>query len=642
MSITRRHINALTSACTVTLVTLAVPTAAFGQVVADGGAATSTKTSSGHQTVSIAQSNTSGVSDNTYIQFSVSAAGMDMNRGPNDAPCFAVDTIRVEGGSDLINPVTLSDIVKPFVLPCQSNESVGGLLKALNSLLADKGFATTQAWLPEQDIAASRALVLRIVPGRIDTVLYKEERQTYRGFFPRMAGLSANVAKSTSMSEFVQRADTWLEGIDDDLERLTLLPPSARIAMTGTIATDDILHVDRLQDTLDGLNRVPSNKAKAELVPGKRPATSDVQITNRINDAFRLFGGYDTESIEGVDKLRFGITAEKDNLIGINDMWGLTLKSGVETNELSGDFAVPVGRATVRFKGDWSENMIDLGPLSELFMTTWTVSAGADWIVHSSRSERVVADFTIAHREQNRYINGVDLTDQRVSPLQAGVSYSRFFEHGTVSGRIGASQGLSIFNAREDADDIDASTPHSQFTKLDASLSGSYVFPGRASFSSSLSSQWSATALYSDDQMTIGSRGSVRGFSNGSFKADRGAVWRNEVAFAMPVDALLGKTGSDASSDNQNLKPTSTPASEWARTVLSRFNPYLFLDAGLGREIANDVTGYRVGSGLGLRYGGPRLSFDVGYAWRVAEDTRSRRLSEEKGELFMTLRLKVF
>lgn len=34
--------------------------------------------------------------------------------------------------------------------------------------------------------------------------------------------------------------------------------------------------------------------------------------------------------------------------------------------------------------------------------------------------------------------------------------------------------------------------------------------------------------------------------------------------------------------------------------------------------------------------------FDVGYAWRVAEDSRSRRVSEEKGELFMTLRLKVF
>lgn len=262
-----------------------------------------------------------------------------------------MDTIRIEGGHELIGSEAVEDVTRPFALSCQSNESVGGLLKAVNGLFADKGFATTQAWLPEQDIAASRTLVLRVVPGRIDAVVYKEEQQPYKAFFPRMAELSGNVARSSSISEFVQQADAWWEGLDDDLERLTLLPPSARIAMTGTIAKDDVLHVDRLQDTLDSLNRVPSNKAKAELVPGKRPATSDVQITNRINDAFRLYGGYDTESIEGVDKLRFGITAEKDNLIGINDMWGLTLKSGVETNELSGDFAVPVGRATMRLKG---------------------------------------------------------------------------------------------------------------------------------------------------------------------------------------------------------------------------------------------------------------------------------------------------
>lgn len=185
----------------------------------------------------------------------------------------------------------MEDVTRPFALSCQSNESVGGLLKAVNGLFADKGFATTQAWLPEQDIAASRTLVLRVVPGRIDAVVYKEQ-QPDKAFFPHMAELSGNVARSTSISEFVQQADAWWEGIDDDLERLTLLPPFARIAMTGTIAKDDVLHVDRLQDTLDSLNRVPSNKAKAELVPGKRPATSDVQITNRINDAFRLYGGY--------------------------------------------------------------------------------------------------------------------------------------------------------------------------------------------------------------------------------------------------------------------------------------------------------------------------------------------------------------
>lgn len=557
--------------------------------------------------------------------------------------CFAVNTIRIEGQHDLIDSERLEQVVKPLAFPCQSNESVGGLLKALNGLFADKGLITTQVWLPEQDIAASKTLVLRVVPGRIDKVLYKEERVPYRWFLPRMAALNRGVAKASSAAEFTKRTGEWFEGVDDDLEAFTLLPPSARIAFARTIAKDDVLHVDRLQDTLDSLNRVPSHKAKADLAPGKRPATSDVVITNRINDAFRLYGGFDTESVEGVDRLRFGITAEKDNLIGINDSWGLTLKSGVETNELSGNVSVPVGRLTMRAKGDWSESTVDLGPLSELFIATWNLSAGADWIVHASRTERLVADLTITHREQNRHINGIGLADQRVSQLLAGLTYSRFFEHGSLTGRFGTSTGLAIFNARSDPDDIGTFTPHSQFSKVEASLSGSHVFPGKASLSSSLSAQWSADALYSDDQLTIGSRGSVRGFSNGSFKADRGAVWRNEVAFAMPADVLLGSAAAAGEPQNaQNSESTAMPTAEWARTVLSRLNPYVFIDAGAGRDIANEASGYRVSSGIGLRYGGPRLSFDAGYALRLAADAQSMRGSDENGEMFVTLRLKVF
>ena len=247
--------------------------------------------------------------------------------------CFTVDTIRIEGGLDLFGRKALKTVALPFASSCQSNESVGGLLEALNGYFADKGFATTRAWLPEQDIAASRTLVVRVVPGRIDDVLYKEERQPYRGLFLRMAGLSRDVVAATSFTEAVRRADGWLEGLDDHIERVTLLPPSARIALARTISKGDALHVDRLQDTLDSLNRVPSHAAKAELVPGGDSATSDVRITNRINHAFRLYAGYDTESIEGVDRLRFGITAEKDSLVSIEGgelQNGLGAVSGVD------------------------------------------------------------------------------------------------------------------------------------------------------------------------------------------------------------------------------------------------------------------------------------------------------------------------
>ncbi|MGI3125780.1 ShlB/FhaC/HecB family hemolysin secretion/activation protein [Nitratireductor sp. PBL-C9] len=556
----------------------------------------------------------------------------DDNSRSEDAPCFAVDAIRIEGQHDLVDQAALEAAARPFASSCQGNESVGALLKALSAVYVDRGYVTTQAFLPEQDIAKSQKLVVRVVAGRIDKIIYREERKPYRGPFPRMTSLGAELVGSHSLNEFTERMAAWWDGLDDDLDALTLLPASVRIALARTTKADDVVHVDQLQDTLDSLNRVPSSKAKADLTPGGRPATSHVQITNRIEDAFRLYAGYDTESIEGVDKLRFGVTVQKDNLVGINDSWGLTLKSGIDTNELAGDVSVPLGRATLRARGDWSENTADLGPLSELFTATWNVGLGADYIVHASRKQRLAADMTFTHREQNRYINGIGLTDQRVSALQAGLTYSRFFEHGALSARIASTVGVPTFHARIDPDDLGRQTPHSQFAKLEGSFSGSYVMPGKASFSSSLSGQWSADPLYSDDQLTIGSRASVRGFSNGSLKADSGLIWRNEVAFALPI-SLTGSSGENA--DNaQTVDPVSA--------VLSHINPYTFLDAGFGHDIANDANGYRIGAGIGVRYGGPSLSFDAGYALRLLSEPGSRQEGDAPGELFVTLRMKVF
>lgn len=545
---------------------------------------------------------------------------------PEAGPCFPVKAIEISGSYTLLARELIIDTVEPFARSCQSNASVAGLLKAINGLFADKGFVTTQAWLPEQDIIATEMLKLNVVAGRIDKIVYAEEHEPWRWFIARMAGRTTELLQTSRPGDLAKRAGAWWSALDDDLDRLTLLPPSTRIAMARSVKEDDILEVDALQNTLDALNRVPSHNAKAELAPGTRPATSEVRIKNRIDDAFRLYVGYDNRSASGIDRLRFGITAEKDNLIGINDTWSLTLRSDIDSNEMSSNVAIPVGRLTVRGTADWSESTSELAPLTEFFHTTWNVSGGFDWILQSSKIQRTSLDATLKHREINRYINGIDLAAQRVTALGAGITYNRFFEQGSLSARLGFEAGLPILNAVRDANDLDAFAPRSQFFKLDGSLAASWVFPQRASLSSAVTWQWTDDLLFADDQITIGSVESVRGYSKGFFKADSGFVWRNEVAFAMPAQLLIsGKT----------------PAADWGRKTLAHFNPYIFLDGGLGHDNANDVTGYRVSSGLGVRYGGPALSYDVGYAFRLAEDNVTI-MDDVSGELFVNLRLKIF
>lgn len=540
--------------------------------------------------------------------------------------CFPVTEIVIKGQHDLLVRDRILDLIRPLAVPCQGNDSVATLLKALNGLYADAGYVTTQGFLPPQDIAASRMLVSQVVPGRINEVRYAETREPYEWFMPRMVRRSSDLLDAAGVGDLAARAGRLYDALDDGLDRFVLLPPSIRLRMAQTIRPGDILNVDPLQDTIDSLNRVPSHKAEAELAPGKQPATSDVVIKNRIEDTFRVYAGYDTESVEGVDRLRFGTTVEKDNLLGINDMWSTTLRSGTSTNELSGSVQVPYGNATLRAAADWQETATDLSGLAELFVTTWNASAGVDWIVQRNKVSKTTLDLTLNHREQNRYINGVELQDQRVTFISGGVGYSRFFERGSVSGRLGGSAGLPILNAIHDPDGIGGETPKSQFWKLEGSLSASYVVPGIASLSSALSGQWTTDTLYSDDQITIGSRSSVRGFSNASFAADSGFFIRNEVAFANPAARFITSKFGFA---------------DWACASVEHLNPYIFLDGGVGRDNANDIDGYRLSTGLGLRYGGPRLSYDIGYAFRIDQDDATAR-DDADGETFLNLRLKLF
>jgi len=542
-------------------------------------------------------------------------------------PCFPVKTIEISGDHSPVAQELIVAAIKPQAKPCQGNTSVGELIKAINGLYAEHGFVTTQAWIPEQDIAKTGILKLNIVPGRIDKIVYTEEREPWQWFVPRMVGRTTALFEAKGPGDFIKRVGNWWSSLDDGLDRFTLLPPSARIWMASTIKEGDILQVDALQGTLDALNRVPSHDAKADLDPGSKPATSQVTIKNRIDDSFRVYAGYDNKSSSGIDRLRFGTTIEKDNLIGINDSWSTTLRSDIDSNELSGNVSIPFGNLVFRAAADWSESTIEPLPLVEYFTTTWNVSGGFDWTVMASKTQRAVLDMTLKHREQDRYVNGVELLgNQRVTALAAGATYSRFYERGSITGRLGFEAGLPIFNANRDPDDIDAFTPKSQFFKLEGAASASYVIPQIASFSSALNGQWSDDVLFADDQITIGSVETVRGYSKGFMQADSGFVWRNEIAFAVSAGSIL---------------PGKTANAEWGRTVLSRVNPYVFLDGGLGRDNANDITGYRLSTGLGVRYGGPALSYDVGYAFRLAEDDDTN-VDDATGELFVNLRLKLF
>jgi hemolysin activation/secretion protein len=217
------------------------------------------------------------------------------------------------------------------------------------------------------------------------------------------------------------------------------------------------------------------------------------------------------------------------------------------------------------------------------------------------------------------------LTDQSVAVARLGFSRTHLFDTWQVYYGAGFSQGLKILGVTEDPDDPAADVPRAQFRKWDAAAGFIKGFKGIGTFRLDCSGQWTDTPLYSDDQLTLGSSSSVRGFTNLPEKVDRGGVLRSEFAFALPKDWLFGKS--------KDRMP-------FAWEFVGGLEPYIYADYGFGENIANDDFLARAGVGAGLRYRQGRVNIDFSYAYPIYEKGPDHR---DKGpEIYLTATVKLF
>jgi hemolysin activation/secretion protein len=160
----------------------------------------------------------------------------------------------------------------------------------------------------------------------------------------------------------------------------------------------------------------------------------------------------------------------------------------------------------------------------------------------------------------------------------------------------GVSRGLRWLGAMHDPANLPGGAPTAQYTKLTAGAGvsrGFMPFGVRTQFSSTMTSQWSNDTLYSSEQIAISGPYAVRGYRDVLLFADRGLMWRNEVAF--PFAFGIGNTSP------LSLRP--------------------FLGADFGRAWSHDavpgsyLSGWAVGTSLAFARVSVQLSWS-GAAWR--------------------------
>lgn len=547
-------------------------------------------------------------------------------KAPGAEACFAVNTITVTGLT-LIDRASAERALRPFTHPCQGNETVKGLLVTLNALHAGKGYVTTQAYLPKQDIKATRAVVIDIKLGRIAGVVYEERPEWAQGsYLDRLGTKLTAVFTADTVDAFFGRLDAFVETIDDPLERPLIADPRARATGAFVIKHGDVLELEAMQQGLDQMNKAASSKAKAKLEPGPDPSTSIVKIINAPDDAFRLVAGYDTYGTRTTGISRYRAEMARDNLIGVNDTWRASLTSSSGTNEIVAGFAIPYQWINIGLEAKYSEALTPLSDIAELFSQTASMELTGTWTAWRTPAGRL--DLMIGGKlyGNKRYINDILLTPQTFAAIELGATRTiTLGQAGMLTLGTKGSLGTEAFEATLDPKSAGKTTPRAQFKKIEANSNLQWALLPGIVLTSAINGQWTNAPLYSPDQLTIGTLSAVRGFKDQPFSVDRGAHTKNELSFRLPVDDWF------RSVDWRNKT--------WFANRLKGLEGYAFFDAGIGFDLANDRMDNMAGAGFGLRYKDSRWTLDWSFAQGVYRENATRPLGHE---IYLNASLKTF
>lgn len=145
---------------------------------------------------------------------------------PEDTRCFTIRHIVLEGAEHL-GEREQRRLLEPYEGQCLGVGQLNALLKVVTDHYLNRGYITTRAYLPQQDLS-SGTLQITVVEGRLD-------------------GLDSSSLAS---------------------------PRELAMAFPGT--TGEVLNLRELEQLVDQLTRLPSRQAQLELVPGDEVGSSRV------------------------------------------------------------------------------------------------------------------------------------------------------------------------------------------------------------------------------------------------------------------------------------------------------------------------------------------------------------------------------
>ncbi len=414
--------------------------------------------------------------------------------------CFNITSIELKGADNLL-AYEKEALVAPFLNRCLTANHIDQLRVAIDRYYIEKGWILSRSYLlPKQNIKAGK-LIFQVLEGHLDNIKLNEN----------------------SLSDRMQ------------------------ISMAFPFMVGEVLYIRDIEQGLEQMNRLASNKAKMDIIPVKdKPGYGQINIKTKYDNRYRYYFGYDNFGSESTGKEQGKLTADLDNLLSINDNLMLTASqyigsdSNIRDNKsMTTNLSFPMGYWTINANSSNSSYLSTVSDTSGSFRLSGdseTKRLKVLRVVHRDKTSKTNFGMELAHKANNSYLEDVrlDSSSRKLTVFTIDVEHV-IRKPGVIwSFSVDYARGLDLFDAVEDGPVRSDNIPRAQFEKFGWNISANLpvkMLGNNWRYKGNVTGQYAIDPLFGTEQISLGDAYTVRGFRNSPFSGDSGTYFKNDISW---------------------------------------------------------------------------------------------------------------
>jgi hemolysin activation/secretion protein len=430
---------------------------------------------------------------------------------PVETPCFHIgafaldvptklpDTLRSRGASALSqDPFAFArEWLDHYRGQCIGQAGIDTLTKGLQQAILSRGYVTTRILLPEQDLSKG-TLAFALVPGVVHQIRFADPdtRGTWKSAFPARDG--------------------------------------------------DLLDLRDLEQGLEQMKRVASQDVDMKIEPTDTPGESDVVISVKRSKPWTFVASVDNSGTDATGKWQGNVSLGIDNPLGLNDVFTVGANQDLSfgnkslgSHGFNGSYSVPWGYWTATLSGNTNTYYQQIAGVNQTFVSSGNSQTAAlrlARVLSRSQSDVFGVEFQLSKRFGESFIDDTDIPQQRRNNtfIEAGLTDRHYFGASQFDGTLAYRQGIGGLGATPDPYPF-GPTYRCHMAVLDANLSVPFAVAKQTfRYVTTVHGQFTNDTLFYLDDLTIGSRYTVRGFDGETMlAAEKGFYWRNELQWSV-------------------------------------------------------------------------------------------------------------